>query len=197
MSDQPAVASIDTIGFRDRKLAGLAVVIWALYLAIAVFADKAYGGLGLMLAASALVAMAVSWAVGRLVDRGRGRQVLLVSSLVEALAGALRWFVTGIPQAVGHNFLQQQQVGHNLTLFQWYFDKSRPQAERPAFFLAYSYIHDLTFALIAGGLALLLASAGAGSQVEILRAACIIIGVGSGLAIAGLSLTRPFRPGSR
>lgn len=179
--------------FLLSNVAGLAVVFWALYLAIAVFADKAYGGLGVLFAASAVFSMFLSWLVGRLVDKGRGHKVLVASSLLESLTGGLRWFVTGIPQAVAHNFLQQQQSGHTLTLFQWYFDKSRPVAERPSFFQAYAYIHDFTFVLISGGLAVLMLVTPEQSQLEVLRIVCIVIGVVCGLVISGLALTRAFR----
>lgn len=179
--------------FLLSNVAGLAVVFWALYLAIAVFADKAYGALGILFAASAIFSMLISWLVGRLVDRGRGHQVLVTSSLIEGLSGGLRWFVTGIPQAVAHNFLQQNQSGHTLTLFQWYFDKTRSPAERLSFFQAYAYIHDLAFVLISGGLAVLMAVVSTESQLEILRLACIAIGVLAGLAITGLSLTKTFK----
>lgn len=183
--------------FLLSNIAGLAVGIWALYLAIAVFADKAYGGLGILFAASAIFSMFLSWLVGQLVDRGKGHKVLVASSLLESLTGGLRWFVTGIPQAVAHNFLQQQQSGHTLALFRWYFDKTRPAAERPSFFQAYAYIHDLTFALISGSLVVLLLVVPAQSQLDVLRIACIVMGVVAGLVISGLALTRAFRQDQR
>ena len=172
--------------------AGLAVMFWALYLAIAIFDDRAYSGLGILFAASAGLSMLISWLVGRLIDRGRGRQVLITSSLIEGLSGGLRWFVTGIPRAVAHNFLQQQQSGHTLTLFQWYFDKNRPAAERLAFFQAYAYFHDLLFSLLVGSLIVWM-TISTGSQLEILRLGCIILGLSSGLLLFGLALGRAFR----
>ena len=176
--------------FYLSHLAGLIGSFWALYLAIAIFTTQTYSGLGILFAASAGVSMLISFVVGRLIDRGLSRPVLLTSSLLESLTGGLRLLVTGVPQAVAHNFLQQQSSGYTLTLFQWYFDKKRPAAERLAFFQVYSYFFYFFNCLIMAGLIVCLVIF-ANSQLEVLRLFAAVLGIAVGLLIVGLSIKRP------
>ena len=108
--------------------------LWSLYLAIAIFADKAFAGLGLILSASAIVALLASWLAGRAFDRGRYKSVLRGSAWVEFLLSGVRFFVVSIPMAVVHNLIQQQSMAHNLIVCQWYYKQGRQPEQRLPFF---------------------------------------------------------------
>ena len=174
--------------FYLSHVTGLIGSFWALWLAIAIFTTQTYSGLGILFAASSVVSIAISWLVGRLIDKGLGRPVLLTSGLLESLTSGLRLLVTGVPLAVAHNFLQQQSSGYTLTLFQWYFDKKRPEEERLAFFQIYSYFFYFFNSLILAGLIACLVIFST-SQLEVLRLTSVFLGIAVGLLITGLSLS--------
>ena len=145
--------------------------IWLLYLAVAIFADEAYGGLGIIAAAASVLAISISLLTGKLVDKGRYRGILRAGTWGELLFGGLRFFVTGVPSAAAHNLLWQQS-SHNIVAYEWYFEQAKDKADRLAFFQMYSYcqtvVHGLLLVLLIGGLLIFSAH-----QPEVLRIACI------------------------
>ncbi|MYB40348.1 MFS transporter [Candidatus Saccharibacteria bacterium] len=175
--------------FYLSHMAWLIGSLWALWLAIAIFTTQTYSGLGILFAASSVVSMAISWLVGRLIDKGFNRPVLLTSSLLESLLSGLKLAVTGVPLAVAHNFLQQQSAGYTLTTFQWYFDKKRPREEQLAFFQVYSYFFYFFNSLILIGLIVCLVVF-SDSQLEVLRLSSVFLGIAVGLLVAGLSVKK-------
>ena len=160
--------------------------LWMLYLAIAIFADQAYGGLGILLAASSLLALLAALLAGRLADQGRYRPLLRISAWAECFLGGLRFFVTGIPLAVVHNFAHQQAWSHNLLVTKWYYDQETDPAQRIAFFQMCSYSRALVYTFV---LAIILACLFifADAQLEVIRYACIALAL-SGPLLLGLSL---------
>lgn len=160
--------------------------LWSVYLAIVVFADRAYEGLGLLAAVSAVIALSVSLGTGWLVDRGRQRGVMLVSACLELLLGGLRFFVASVPMAVVHNLAHQQSSAHSLVVFQWYYDQEDERVRRLAFFQMCSYFQAICHLVF---LAILVACLFifADNQLEVIKYACIALGF-AGLLIPGLSL---------
>lgn len=158
--------------------------LWMLYLAIVVFTDQAYGGLGILAALSTLIALAATVVAGRLVDRNHQRPVLKISAWIELLLGGLRLFVTGVPLAVVHNLAHQQSNAHTLVVFNWYYDQEADPVGRWAFFQMCAYFQALTQAVL-----LLAVIAGllifANTQLEVIRYACGLLGL-LGLLILGL-----------
>ena len=162
--------------------------LWTLYLAVVIFVDKTYSGLGILFAVSSLVALLVSLVVGRLIDRGHYKPVLRVSGWLEFLLGGMRFFVVGIPTAVAHNFVHQQGWAHNLTAFQWYYERESRPIERLVFFQMCSYFQSLIHVIIVIVILVCL-WVFADSQLEVLKYTCIILGL-SGPFMLALSLKR-------
>ena len=160
--------------------------LWMLYLAIVIFTDQAYGSLGVLLAASSLLALLATLLAGRLVDRGRYRPLLRVSAWIELLLGGLRFLITGVPLAVVHNFVHQQAWSHNLLVFQWYYGHETDQNKRPAFFQMcacfQNWIHAFVLAVIIVCLFIF-----ADARLEVIKYACIALAL-SGPLLLGLSL---------
>ncbi len=156
--------------------------LWMLYLAVEVLSGKVYGGLGILMAISALATIAVSLLVGKFIDAGRNKPVLRSSALVEFLLSGMRFFVVNIPMAGVHNFLQQQSWAHNIINFRWYYEQKQKSAERLAFFQVCSFfqalIHGLIVVIIVACLLIF-----SNSQPEVLRYACIVLGLFSPLML--------------
>ncbi len=160
--------------------------LWMLYLAIYIFADKAYGGLGILLAASSVIALLVSLLAGRLIDRGYCKPLLMTNSLIECLLGGLRFFVIGIPLAMAHNFIHQQAWAHSIVTFQWYYGQESDPINRLAFFQMCSYFQTLMHVIVVLAIIICLLIF-TSSQMEVLKYACIALGL-SGALMFGLSL---------
>ena len=160
--------------------------LWMLYLAIYIFADKAYAGLGALLAVSSLVALLISLLVGRLIDRGYYKPLLATSSFAECLLGGLRFFVVSIPLAIAHNFAHQQAWVHSIVTFQWYYGEKSDPVGRLAFFQMCSYFQTLIHVLVMTAIlvCLLIFSS---SQMEVLKYACIVLGLSGSLMFGALS----------
>ena len=157
--------------------------LWSLYLAVAIFADKAFAGLGLVLSASAIVALLASWLAGRAFDRGRYRSVLRGSTWIEFLLSGVRIFVVSIPAAALHNLVQQQAMAHNLIACQWYYAEGKQPEKRLPFFrmcnLAQGVAHGLVVATI-----LILLVIFSQAQLEVLKWSCAALGIFSPLMLA-------------
>ena len=162
--------------------------LWTFYLAVVIFIDKTYSGLGILFAASSLIALLVSFLVGRLIDHGHHKPVLRISGWLECFLGGLRFFVVSIPTATIHNFIHQQAWAHNLTVFQWFYKQESRPIERLVFFQMCSYFQTLMHVLV---VVVILVCLGvfADSRLEVLKYACIILGL-SGPLMLGFSSKR-------
>ena len=162
--------------------------LWMLYLGIVVFTDKAYSGLGFLLAISAAATILVTFIAGRLVDKGYYKPLLRGSGWAEFVLGGLRFFVVSIPGAIVHNFLLQQSQAHSILIFKWYYGQDDKQAERLAFFqmcrIFEVAIHSLIVVTIIASLWVF-----KDNQLDVLRFACIALGLLGPLMI-GLSLKK-------
>ena len=160
--------------------------LWMLYLAIVIFTDRAYGSLGVLLAASSVLALLATLLAGRLADRGRHRPLLRANAWIELLLGGLRFLVTGAPLAVAHNFAHQQAWSHNLLVFQWYYGHETDPNKRLAFFQMCAYFQTLThsFVLVVIIACLFIFT---DAHLEVIKYACIALAL-SGPLLLGLSL---------
>ena len=108
---------------------GVMSPLWTLYLAIVIFTEDTYSGLGLISAASAFVSIGASKLAGYFVDKGRPRLVLKSSGLAEIALGLFRPFVGSAPLAFSHDALHQQSSAHSIINCNWYYETSARAAK--------------------------------------------------------------------
>lgn len=161
--------------------------LWLLYLAVAVFSDNAYSGLGAIVAFSALVTIAVSILAGKLIDKGRRATILKGGAYTELSLGIMRLFITGIPAATLHNFLHQQAWAHNMVVFKQYYSLAASKsAERLAFLQTCSLAQSFAHALVVG-LVIVLLLIFSNHQLDVLKYICVALGFAGLLLLFGAS----------
>jgi len=94
------------IGF-DVYASGTA---WSLFMVVLIFAnngDEVYAKIGAVSSITIIAALLASYVFGQLIDRRRGRELLIVSSLANALTHAFRPFVGSPALVVASNFVNE------------------------------------------------------------------------------------------
>ena len=112
---QASKISLWSMYFSD--LAFWASGLWGLYLAVTIFTDQTYSGLGILFSLSACFSMLLAWLIGKWLEKGYTTPILFISAGLESLIGDLRFFITNVPQVVAHNFLSEQSNGHSLATY--------------------------------------------------------------------------------
>lgn len=82
--------------FAYNGQAVFALAIWPLFMAVAIFADGVYAKVGLVTSVGMAAALLASYAVGHLVDKQRGRILLNISALANAVLHLFRPLVGGL-----------------------------------------------------------------------------------------------------
>ena len=77
----------------------VSVVIWPIFVALAVFKKDTFAALGLLISISTLTALIAIYTIGKLIDDRRGGLLLKWGAIGNSLVHVLRPFVTTAPQA--------------------------------------------------------------------------------------------------
>lgn len=101
-------------------------VVWSLLIAISIFGmngDKVYAQLGALLSVVMLVAIASSYAYGKLIDRRRGGELLFYSVIANSAVHAVRPFVNTLGVTVGTNVANEiATTGYSMAFTRGVFD---------------------------------------------------------------------------
>lgn len=100
--------------------------VWSLFVAIVILGahgDAVYAQLGALLSVVMFVAIASSYAYGRLIDRRRGGELLFYSVIADALVHVSRPFVTSVGITVGTNIANEiATTGYTMAFTRGIFD---------------------------------------------------------------------------
>ncbi len=121
--------------------------IWGLFIAIVVFPnlnDAIYLSLGAMSSVSIIMAIIVSYAYGRVIDRSRGGSLLRISVFFNGLIHIFRAFANNIASVIGINIANEAATtGYNMSFTRGMFDTADLSGSRLvylALILVASYI---------------------------------------------------------
>lgn len=85
----------------------ISLVIWPLFIGIYIFKENPYIQLGSIMSLSVLVSLFMARAIGKTVDKRKGRRLLRLGSTLNAGLHLFRPFVSGYPGALGVNLLNE------------------------------------------------------------------------------------------
>jgi MFS family permease len=83
------------------------MIIWPFFMGIIIFRDNPYLNLGLVVSASVVVTFMASRAIGSVIDKRRGRRLLRIGVVLNALLHLIRVFARGFPVTFLINILNE------------------------------------------------------------------------------------------
>lgn len=107
----------------------IALVLWPTFLALFVFDENIYATIGGLTSIGVLVAIASAYVVGKLVDAKRGKQLLQVSTVTNAVIHLFRPFTGSLPLALGINMSSEAlAVGSRISYTKGWYDAADSQS---------------------------------------------------------------------
>jgi hypothetical protein len=85
----------------------ISLIIWPLFISIYFFTTNTFAKLGLVTSLGTAVALLAIYSIGRLVDDQRGRLLLNVGAISNAIVHIFRPFVTGLGQIIGLSIINE------------------------------------------------------------------------------------------
>jgi len=83
------------------------LIIWPLFISIYILKDNPYVQLGSITSISVLVSLIMARAIGRTIDKRKGRPLLRLGASVNAVLHLFRPFTSGFPMALGINLVNE------------------------------------------------------------------------------------------
>ncbi len=138
---------------------------WSLFMVVVIFAgdgSEIYAKVGLLSSVSIIAALVASYAFGKLIDRRRGKELLLFGSLANSLTHFLRAFISTPVSVVYANIMNEGAVtAYNMAFTRGMFDTADISGKRIAYLFLIMVVLNLGCALAAlllAGLVILLPS---------------------------------------
>jgi MFS family permease len=136
---------------------------WTLFMAIVIFAgngDEMFAKIGVLTSIALFAALGSSYAFGKLIDRRRGRELLIISSVVNSLVHVFRVFVTTPAGVAATNVINESTTtGYSMAFTRGMFDTADNTGRR----IVYLFFIEIVInfgaalgALVLGGLAMIL-----------------------------------------
>ena len=85
----------------------VALIVWPLFVSVYVFSENPYAQLGSITSLSVLVSLFIARAIGRTIDKRKGRQLLHLGSYLNAALHLFRPFTNSYAGALGVNLLNE------------------------------------------------------------------------------------------
>ncbi len=135
--------------------------VWSLFTAIAIIGiasnNEVYATNGLLMSVVLLAALAASYAYGRLIDRRKGRELLLFGAIANSITHFLRPFTTSTIGVAGLNIGNEAATaGYSMAYTRGNFDNADLSGQRTTYIGLMECLSALGASLAAGLLALLL-----------------------------------------
>jgi MFS family permease len=103
----------------------ISVVIWPLFLGIFVLVNRTYESLGILASVSTASAIIAVYIIGKLIDDDKGRKILNIGAIGNAVLHIFRIFVTMPLQALGINILNEPLTAmYRMSFLKGMFDAS-------------------------------------------------------------------------
>lgn len=98
-------------------------IAWPIFISVVVLTTNTFAKLGLLASVSTAVALIAIYAIGKLVDEQKGRLLLNLGAISNAILHLFRPFVTGIGQILGVNMINEPiTVAYRLPFMKGRFD---------------------------------------------------------------------------
>ena len=135
--------------------------VWSLFYAIAIIGiasnNEVYAANGILMSVVLLAALAASYAYGRLIDRRRGRELLLFGAIANSITHILRPFTTSTIGVAGLNIGNEAATAaYSMAYTRGNFDNADLSGQRTTYIGLMESLCALGAAFAAGMLALLL-----------------------------------------
>jgi hypothetical protein len=136
----------------------ITVTIWPLYLGVFVLVTNTYAVLGILAAVSTALALVAIMAIGKLIDKQRGKQLLDIGAYLNAVLHLFRPFVVNPLQALGVSILNEPITAmYRMPFLKGRFDASDSvPGYRIIYFMISEYANSFASTLFWGVLALAL-----------------------------------------
>ena len=119
----------------------ISIVIWPLFLGIFVLVDRTYESLGLLASVSTASAIIAVYIIGKLIDDSKGRKILNIGAIGNAILHAIRPLVNTPLQAFGINILNEPLTAmYRMPFLKGMYDASDSvPGYRVAYFMLYEW----------------------------------------------------------
>lgn len=139
-------------------------VVWTLFIAVIVFASSGndvYAIVGVLASLGVVVASFSAYMFGQLIDRHRGRELMIYSTIGKSLVHLFRPFATNVPGVAATGIVSEiTATGYMMAFIRVIFDRADSSGNRLGYLLVLEIIHNLGGAAAAAMMALLVWWAG-------------------------------------
>lgn len=149
-----------TTRFADGYDFVISGVVWTLFLSAIVFAssgEDVYAIIGVLASLGVVVASLSAYMFGRLIDRHRGVELMVYSTLGKSVAHLFRPFATSVPGVAATGIASEiTATGYMMAFIRVIFDRADNSGNRLGYLTVLEIIHNFGAAAAAASMALLL-----------------------------------------